>query len=172
MKQVAEHASVSEQTVYNVFEDKIGLLVEMAMHAMNSGDAGDDGRFFAALVAEPDPMTRIRMAARYSREQWQEGTLELDLMLSSPDIKDPRLINLAEQVLNYKLMANKAVCEILFPDAIRRSGVSLDEIAAYAVTVDSATTITTLLRLGWTMDDYEDWLSRLLALFVDPASLP
>ena len=172
MKQVAEQASVSEQTVYNAFGDKVGLLVGVAMHVMTSGDAGEDGQFFAALAAETDPIARIRMAARYSREQWQEGALELDLMLSSPDIKDRRLIDLGERVLQYKLEANRVVCGILFPDGIRRSGVSIDEIAAYAVAVDSAPTITTLLKLGWTMDDYEEWLSRLLALFVDPASLP
>ena len=111
------------------------------------------------------------MAARYSRGQWQEGALELDLMLSSPDIQDQRLIDLGEQVLAYKLAANKAVCGILFPDSIRRPGMSVDEIAAYAAAVDGAPTITTLLRLGWTMDDYEDWLTRLLALFLDPTAL-
>ena len=172
MRLVAERASVSEQTVYNVFGDKVGLLVEVATHVATTGSEGDDGRFLADLAAEPDPMARIRMTAHYSREQWGEGALELDLMLSSPDLKDQRLIDLADQILSYKLLMNKAVCEILFPDGVRRSDVSIDEIATYAAAVDGAPTITALLRLGWTMDDYEDWLARLLSLFVDPAVLP
>ena len=167
VKRIAEEASVSEQTVYNAFGDKIGVLCAVGSYAMSS-DGIEEEAFVDALAAEPDPRQRIRMTARFSRDQWQEGALELDLMLSSPETKDPRLIELAEQALAHRLEVNRAVCAILFPDSIRRAGVTIDEIAAFATTVDSAPSITTLLRLGWTMDEYEDWLVRLLDLFIDP----
>ncbi len=167
VKQVAEQAGVSEQTVYNVFTDKTGLLIGVGLHSMTSGDDWSED-FVAALLAEPDPMQRIRMTARFSKEQWSDGALELDRMLFSPDAKDPRLEELAEQVLSFKLSINRAIAEMLFPDSIRRSDVSLDEIAAFATTVDSGPSITTLRRLGWTMDDYEGWITRLLSLFLDP----
>ena len=48
---------------------------------------------------------------------------------------------------------------------------SLDEIAAFATTVDSGPSITTLRRLGWSMDDYEGWITRLLSLFLDPSAV-
>ncbi len=171
VKQVAERASVSEQTVYNVFGDKTGLLYEVGIYAMSSGDGGTGAEFFEALSAEPDPMKRIRLAARFGREQWQEGAVELDLMLFSPDIKDPRLVDLAQQVLAFKFEINRAMFEILFPDSIRRPGVSVDQIATFAAAVDSGYSITTLMKLGWTMDQYEAWIVQLLSLFLDPAVL-
>lgn len=172
MRQVADSASVSEQTVYNVFEDKTGLLVAVGTHLMSSADGGEMAVFLEALAAEPDPMKRIQVAARYDREQWEEGALEIDAMLFGGDVKDHRLVDLADQVLEYKLEANRAVCEILFPDSIRRSGIDVEEIAVLATTMDSASSIKTLMSLGWTMDQYQDWITRLLALFLDTSALP
>ena len=170
IKQIAKEASVSEQTIYNVFKDKTGLLVEVGMYAMSTGDGGEDGRFLQALASEPDPLKRIEMAARYSKNQWQEGALELDLMLFGGDSQDPRIIDLAEKVLAYKFEVNRAVLQIIFPDEVRRPEVSLDEIAAFATTVESASTITTLRKLGWSMDQYEGWLVTLLSMFLDPSA--
>ncbi|MDJ0925470.1 MAG: TetR/AcrR family transcriptional regulator [Acidimicrobiia bacterium] len=170
IKQVAEQAGVSEQTIYNVFADKTGLLVGVGLHSMTSGDDGSEA-FVADLLAEPDPMERIRMTARFSKEQWTDGALELDRMLFGPDVKDPRLEELAERLLAFKLGLNRAIAEMLFPDSIRRADVSLDEIAAFATTVDSGPSITTLRRLGWSMDDYEGWITRLLSLFLDPSAV-
>ncbi len=171
MKQVADEASVSEQTIYNVFGDKVGLLVGVGMHAMASGDGGNDAALFDALQAEPDPVARIEMVARYSQMQWQEGALELDLMLSSPDIKDQRLADLAEQALAYRLELNQSLCGLLFPDAIRRPGVSVEEIATFATAVDSAATITTFRKLGWSMERYGAWIAQVLQLFLDPGAV-
>lgn len=167
IKRIAERASVSEQTVYNAFGDKIGVLCAVGSHAISS-DGSEEEAFLDALASEQDPRRRIRMTARFSREQWQDGALELDLMLSSPETKDPRLTELAEQALAHRLEVNRAVCTILFPDSIRRPDVTIEEIAAFSMAVDSAPSITTLLKLGWTMDEYEAWLVRLLDLFIDP----
>lgn len=168
VKQIAELASVSEQTVYNVFDDKIGLLCEVGMLAISTGIGGEHTKALEEITAEPDPRTRIRMAAHFTREQWQQGALEIDLMLSTTDSNDPRLADLAKQAVAYKLEINRAFCRTLFPDSIRRSDITQEEIAAFLTAADSAESITTLLQLGWTMDDYEDWVTRLLALFLDP----
>lgn len=169
VKQVAELASVSEQTVYNVFDDKVGLLCEVGMLAITE-DSGEHAEALDALQAEPDPMARIRMAAHFTREQWQQGALEIDLMLSNTDINDPRLAELAERALAYKLDINRAFCSVLFPDTIRRPDITQEEIATFVTAADTGSSITTLLQLGWTMDDYEGWVTRLLALFLDPSA--
>ena len=167
VKQVAELASVSEQTVYNVFDDKVGLLYAVGMLAITGGDS-EPAEALEALRVEPDPMTRIRMAAHFTREQWQQGALEIDLMLSNTDSKDPRLAEMAERAVDYKLDINRAFCAVLFPDNIRRSDMTQEEIATFITAVDTGPSITTLLLLGWTMDDYEDWITRLLTLFLEP----
>lgn len=168
IKQVAQRASVSPQTVYNSFGDKVGLLQGCAVFAMSPTGQDEVDVFMEALADETDPQRRIHLVAQFSRQQWQDGALDIDLLLSSSDPKDPRLAGLADQVLDYKLELNRSICEILFPDPIRRPDVTIDDIAALATVVDSAPAITTLRKLGWTMDRYETWVVQLLELFLRP----
>lgn len=168
VKQVAELAAVSEQTVYNSFGDKVGLLWSAAMAYMDPDDDNPDTEFLDALRAESDPLERIRMTARDSRETWEGGALQLETMVFGTDARDPRLVELEEKSFAYKYQNTREVCGILFPDEIRHPGMSLDDIGAFATAVDSAATVTTLLKLGWTMDKWEEWIAELLVLFLDP----
>lgn len=171
VRQVADETEVSEQTVYNVFGDKIGLLCAAAMHAMETGKGDPEIELIEALRAEPDPMERIRTVARATRETWEGGAIELEQLVSSPDIKDPRLIELSEQALTHTLTMTRTTVEILYPDEIRRPGINLDEIAAYFTAVDTAATVSKLTKLGWTLKQYEEWVIELLTLFLDPAAV-
>ena len=168
VKQVADTAEVSEQTVYNVFGDKVGLFYAAALHAMETGTGDPEVELIEALRAEPDPMERIRIAARATREIWEGGAFELEQMVSSPDIKDPRLIELSEKALAHTLASTRAMVEIIYPNEIRRPGTSADDIAAYFTAVDTAATVSKLLKLGWTLQHYEKWVVELLTLFLDP----
>jgi AcrR family transcriptional regulator len=168
VKEVAERASVSEQTVYNAFGDKVGLLVQAALAYMETGGGGEEATLLAALEAEPDPLARITMVARNSRELWTSAALELDLMVFNAEDPDPRLDELQERAFAYKLKGNREVLTLLFPDEIRRPGISVEDIAAFGTAVDSAATVTTLRALGWSMDQWEAWLVQLLTLFLDP----
>jgi len=166
--QVADRAEVSEQTVYNVFGDKVGLLHAAALHAMETGTGDPEVDLIEALRAEPDPMERIRIAARAARETWEGGAFELEQMVSNPDVKDPRLIELSEMALAHTLASTRTMVEVLYPDEIRRPGASLDDIAVYFTAADTAATVSKLLKLGWTLQHYEDWVVELLTLFLDP----
>lgn len=52
-----------------------------------------------------------------------------------------------------------------------RSPTSLPAGVATASRVDTAATVGKLLRLGWTLEDYESWIVQLLTLFLDPGPL-
>jgi AcrR family transcriptional regulator len=171
VRQVADKAAVSEQTVYNVFGDKVGLLYAAGMHAMETGTGDPEVELTEALHAEPDAMERIRIAARATREIWEGGAFELEEMVYSPEVKDPRLIELSEKALTHTLASTRAMVEILYPDEIRRPGMSLDDIAAYFTAVDTAATVSKLIKLGWTLQHYEDWVIEILILFLDPGWL-
>ena len=168
VRQVADRAEVSDQTVYNVFGDKVGLLCAAGMHAMETGSGDPDVELITALRAEPDPTERMRIAARATKEIWEGGAFELEQMVFSPDVKDPRLIELSEKALAHTFASTRDLVEILYPDEIRRPGVSLDDIAAYFTAVDTAATVSKLLKLGWTLQHYEKWVVELLTLFLDP----
>jgi len=171
IRQVAERAAVSDQTVYNAFGDKIGLLEQAGYMFMSHEDPAEVA-LLEALRAEPDPVARIRMVARQSREFWEQGAepiLQLELLVIYPATRDPRLDALAEQSMAHKLAGTRVLCEILYPDAIRRAGFSLDTIAEFATAVDSAAALTVLQRMGWDMDRWEQWVTDLLTLFLDPS---
>ena len=167
VREVADRAEVSEQTVYNAFGDKIGLLYAGAVLAMETGAGGPEVDLIEALRAEPDPMERIRITARATRETWEGGAFELEQMVSNPDVKDPRLVELSERALAHTLASTRTVVELLYPVEIRRPGANLDDIAAYFTAVDTAATVGKLLKLGWTLEHYEQWVVEILTLFLD-----
>jgi hypothetical protein len=64
-----------------------------------------------------------------------------------------------------------AVCELLFPDEVRRPDLSLEQIAELVTAIDSAATVTSLMETGWTMDQWEGWVADFLNHFFDPTWL-
>jgi AcrR family transcriptional regulator len=168
IRAVAERADVSDQTIYKAFGDKVGLLYHAALRYIETGGGGEEEEFLAALAAEPDPIERIRMAARSSRQVWETGALELDLLVSRGEVRDPRLDELHRRSLAYELETNRSICAILFPDNLRRPGYSIDGIAAFITAIDSGPVISRLRSLGWSMDRWETWAVELLVLFLDP----
>jgi AcrR family transcriptional regulator len=171
IREIAERADVSEQTVYNSFGDKIGLLVSAGTSYAESSAGQQEVAFLAALAAEPDPIERIRLVARSSRRIWEGGAAELERITLIPELTDPRLEEAARKSLEYKHANTRATCAILFPDGLRRPGLELDHIAAFATAIDSGVTVTTLRSLGWSMDDWEAWVVDLLTLFLDPHAI-
>lgn len=169
IREVAERASVSQQTVYNAFGDKAGLLLGVAAGFPDTAAAREDAESVAALAAISDPLERIRRVARASREEWEGGALELELLVFDPHVQDPRLREVARLGLAQKHASTRAYAEILFPDDIRRPGVELEDIAAFATAFDSAASVVALRALGWDMDRWEAWMAELLTLFLDPA---
>jgi hypothetical protein len=135
---------------------------------METGTGDPEVELIAALQAEPDAIERIRIVARATKEIWEGGAFELEQMVSNSDVKDPRLIELSEKALAHTFASTRDLVEILYPDEIRRPGASLDDIAAYFTAVDTAATVSKLLKLGWTLQHYEKWVVELLTLFLDP----
>lgn len=166
VKQIAEHASVSEQTVYNAFGDKVGVLVDAGLLYIESSGPAEDSAFIEILRVEPDPAQRIRMVAQDSRQTWESGALQLELMAFNDQIRDPRLEDLTERSLEYKRASAERVSRAVFPDSIRHPEIAIDDIVALAIAVDSASTVSTMLRLGWTMDQWQEWLERILLVFL------
>lgn len=162
---------MSEQTVYNAFGDKVGILVEAGLLYIERGGPAEDAAFIERLKTQPDPIKRIEMIALDSRQTWESGALQLELMTLNDQIRDPRLRDLAERGLEYKRASAERVSRAVFSDDIRHPDVELDDIVALAMAVDSASTVSALMRLGWSMDQWQEWLQRLLLLFLDPGQL-
>jgi hypothetical protein len=110
-----------------------------------------------------------RGAERHGRGQEDHArSLELDLLVSRREVRDPRLDELQRRSLAYELEANRAICAVLFPDGLRHERYSVDDIAAFITAIDSGPVISRLRSLGWSMDRWEAWAVDLLILFLDP----
>jgi AcrR family transcriptional regulator len=171
VREIAERARVTEQTVYNAFTDKIGILHAAGMEYANLSGGREEATFLEALRAEPNPLERIRMVARSSREIWESGAIELEMLVLNHEIRDPRMEELERISMQHKLDGTRETCKTLFPDEIRRPDLSLDDIVVFATAVDAGSVVKTVLGLGWTMGQWEEWLVQLLVLFLDPAKV-
>jgi AcrR family transcriptional regulator len=171
IKEIAERADVSEQTVYNAFDDKIGLLWNAGMMFLEAGGGEREVELMRALNEESDALERIRIVARDSALFWDEhadAILQLERLGFDPELSDPRLEELSEKSLEFQRLSTRMVCEILFPDEIRRRNLSFDDIVDYLTAVDSASTMTNLRNLDWSIERWEAWVVQLLSLFVEP----
>jgi TetR/AcrR family transcriptional regulator, regulator of autoinduction and epiphytic fitness len=169
IREIAERAQVSEQTIYNGFADKIGLLQAAGMEYADLSAGREAAAFLETLRAEPDPVERIRMVARSSRQIWESGAIELEMLVLNHEIRDPRMEELERIAMQQKLDSTRETCQVLFPDALRRPGLSLDDIVVFATAVDAGSVVKAVLELGWSMDQWEEWLVQLMTLFLDPA---
>ena len=68
----------------------------------------------------------------------------------------------SEKAQAHNLASTRIGFEVVFPDSIRRSCQSVDDVATFATAVDSAATITTLTKLGGPTDQLEDWVIQFL----------
>lgn len=166
VKAIAKRAEVAEQTVYNAFGDKASLLFAVGERIVNRQD--DPARYMETaaveeLRAEPDPVERIRIVARWASESWEQGMLEFETMLFGAMHDDDRLRETADRALQSKREAYDGVAAILFPDDLRRHDVALDDVTDLMLAIDSAPTVRFLIEdCAWTYDKYEDWLVELM----------
>lgn len=163
---IAERAEVARQTVYDNFGDKASLLYAVAERVVARQDDPaplGESRAWAELANEPDPRARIRMAAHLSREAWEAGMVEFETMIFDTAASDTKLRDLARDAVRGKRQDAEAVIEIVLPPDVIRPGVSRDEILDLIVAIDSAAVVRTLTEeLGWTYDQYEHWLAKIL----------
>lgn len=163
IRAVARTAGVSDQTVYNSFGDKAGLLYAVGLRLVALGEegvSGDESQAFLAIRREPDVNRRIAMGARWMRETYESGMAQIERMIFESPTDDPRLAELAQLAWEQKRSDLRHTCEVLFGSDLDRS-LDVDEVADFMLLLDSGATYSLLVeRLGWTGEQYERWLAR------------
>lgn len=168
IKAVARAAAVSEQTIYNAFGDKAALFMAVGDRVLA---AQSEAEWMARIRAEEDPVERIRLVARWSHDGWATGLLEFETLLFDAATTDPRLAEVAAQARQGKRATHRVVCELLFPDEVRRPDLTIEEVASLTAALDSSAVVTPLIRhYGWSLEQYERWLVEILVrTFLRPA---
>lgn len=158
INEIAKAADVSAQTVYATFGSKAAVLAR-AVDVAIVGDFDD-----VAMVDRPrkwvatDPRDMFRVAARVSREA-AERVGPLIRVVESAAAIDPSLEELRIQLIS-GLRSDSAVVISEFPAEVLRPDLSLEHAADIAAMIASASTyMTFVVDMGWSADEYEDWLA-------------
>lgn len=166
MTAIADRASVSRQTVYDAFGDKAALLYAVGTRVVMGDEAEgrvEDSQRWKAISEEPDIEGRIRLAARATRTMWESGMVAFEAMTYEAANTDPRLEDMLTAAVDAKRQNTEVMVRLLVEGTDLADETSLRFLIDYLVAVDSAFVVKTLVEdLGWSFDQYEDWLSHVL----------
>lgn len=166
MRAIAEHASVSERTVYLAFPKKSSLLDEIIRVAVRGDDADSPmlsrPRWQAVLDAEPSEM--ISRFAAAATDLWQR-TAEVIALAESAAPSDPELAELSRRGQAATRADLLAVATVMKRRGVIRRGMSAGAAAdALFVLAGNETVYLRLVRTcGWSPNQYKRFLQRSLA---------
>ena len=166
MMAIADRAEVSRQTVYDTFGDKARLLYAVGTRVVMGEDTGgkvEDSARWGPIREEPDLTSRIRFAANATRTMWESGMVAFEAMTYEAAVSDPRLDDMLREAVQKKRRNTEVMVRLLVQDSDQRDESQVGRLIDYLVAVDSAFVVKTLIEdLGWTYDQYEDWLAQVL----------
>ncbi len=158
IEEIAQHAKVSAPTIYSLFQSKTGVLRSLIDDALSP-------EHYQALVqrikTEQSPSKRLELAAIISRKIYDAEKAQLGL-LQSASILDPEFKRLEKEreKRRYKRQT-ESVNEISKEVFVEGLSVSKVKDILWAFTGRDLYRMLVIER-GWSSDEYEKWLTRLL----------
>lgn len=174
---IAADAGVSLKTVYLAFETKAGLLRALWNERLR-GDADDvpvgDRAWYRAVLEEPDPELKLRLAAQASRTVKVRlgGILEV---VRGGASSDPEIAELWKRIQSEFHANQRVIVESIAAMDALAPGLTIDRATDVMWTLNHPTVWLLLSReRGWTAEEYEKWFgdtmcSLLLAARPAPA---
>jgi AcrR family transcriptional regulator len=165
LEAVAEAADTSLPTLYRLFSSKRALLKAVLDVSFGGDDqpvAFADRPEVQAARAEPDPQALIRAFARIGRDFMERSSAILRVLATAAQV-DPDTAQLLEEISwqrhtgQSRIVAALSARHALDPDLQSSEAADI----AYAVLSSEVHRILTVER-GWTAEQYEQWLVRLL----------
>jgi AcrR family transcriptional regulator len=173
LEAIADAADIALPTLYRLFGSKRALLKEVLETSFGGDDEpiafGDRPEQQQAL-AEPDPATLVRSFARICR-LFMERSSEMFHVLSTAAQVDPEIAELQSEIRRQRHTGqSRIVAAIDARNALDPElRLSDAEDIAYAALSPEVHRILTIER-GWTADQYEGWLARVLGSLLRPES--
>lgn len=157
LKQIAAEAGVAVQTVYAVYRSKLGILNALREEAVNQPEANS---LFRQAMSEPSPVRAVELFARSIRARWERAG---DIVAIHRDAATAdRLVREGmEEAESARRSGIAALARRLEPAL--REGLTPGQAMAI---LDGLTLPALYVELtevhGWSGDEYEDWLRRVL----------
>jgi AcrR family transcriptional regulator len=155
---IAVEAGVAVSTIYAIFRNKRSILAAICEAWL---EAAEIRTLLETSLAEPDARRRLRIAARWTRQQWERGSEIVPLLNLAARTDADAAAMLAEWVAEKSQAMGEFVASL---EGALRPGLSV----ALAGDLFDALTIPELYsdlveRSGWSADAYEAWLAETLA---------
>lgn len=155
---IAAEAGVAVSTIYATFGTKRSILAAICEAWL---EAAQIRPLVQESLAEPDLFRRLATAARWTRQQWEQGAVVLPILLAAAQ-DDADVATMLDGWIDEK---SKAMAHFVASlEGSLRPGLDL----RLAGNLFDALTIPELYRdlvnrSGWSPDEYERWLTKTLA---------
>jgi AcrR family transcriptional regulator len=181
IRNIADTARVSEQTVYRLFGDKATLLRDVVLTAVSGPDEATVARqstMMEGISRKRDPRERLTLVARWIGESYERGLADLEYVVLTAAPVDPRVTALASFMAEQRYLDTKSLVSAVMAGSKLPEGVTIEDMTDYVYAVESSAVYRILVEdRGWTTGKYVDWFVRLVeALFLaddrNPATKP
>lgn len=156
MADLARRAGVARQTVYNLYESKAALLIEVIGHQVAAPAVRDQAADRRAVLTEVDPETLIRRFAASHRGVVERGVPIMRVALQAASVDEVVARHLREQEQR-RVAATGDVVDALAATGALRQGAATDELRRGFAVLTSPTVAIAALDGGMTLDELERW---------------
>jgi len=158
INEIAEDAGVAPQTVYSVFGSKGGIVAAILEDLQES--AGESPRV-AEMVSEEDPHRQLRLFVSWIRTFFEQGAPVVRAVLDAQS--DPDVVALADRGDQNRRYGTRELAGMWASKGTLRDGIEHEDAAQRLWLLTSAEQyILATDKLGWSPDQYEQWLGDLL----------
>lgn len=165
IRQVADVAGASEQTVYRLHGDKAELLRAVVLAAVGApSDTGNlrESPLMLELSGAPTPQQRLRITARVMREVYARGLADLEQVVVAAAAADQRVRVLADEIAAQRWQDTRSLVLAILGEATLDPGLGVDDVVDYLFAVESGAVYLTLTTgRGWTTEQYVEWFVEL-----------
>ena len=165
IRQVADVAGASEQTVYRIHGDKAELLRAVVLAAVGApSDTGNlrESPLMLELSGAPTPQQRLRITARVMREVYARGLADLEQVVVAAAAADQRVRVLADEIAAQRWQDTRSLVLAILGEATLDPGLGVDDVVDYLFAVESGAVYLTLTTgRGWTTEQYVEWFVEL-----------
>ena len=164
---IAQRASVSPQTVYNVVGGKAALLKAVYDVAL----AGDDEPVpvgerpvFAQIATAPDARSSLALYARVGRQMFDRAGPLIGVVFAEGAGRDPELRAFVDKIENERRAGTAGMAHHIATRFGLRPGLTEAEAADVLWTLTAPEVADRLTRRrGWSLDRFEVWLAETMA---------
>ena len=158
MTDVARRAGVARQTVYNLFESKATLLVDVIGHQVADPEHRDQGRDRAEVLGAPDAGSVLHRFAVAHRRVVERTAPIMRVALQAAAV-DEAVGEHLRRLEADRVVAVSAVVDAVAGTGTLRSDEPIDVLARGLAVLTSPTVAVAALDGGLTTEDFERWIA-------------